>query len=89
MKFWRANYPSTTLLLNVHVDRFPGIVVLHHLRLQEERDEGGVGKELYILYFLEDGAGQELYISYLLEGGEGQVQEIVQHGTPAVQSHVK
>ena len=61
MKFGRANYPSTTLLLNVHVDRFPGIVVLHHLRLQEERDEGG----------------------------EGQVQEIVQHGTPAVQSHVK
>ena len=61
MKFWRANYPSTTLLLNVHVDRFPGIVVLHHLRLQEERDEGG----------------------------EVQVQEIVQHGTPAVQSHVK
>ena len=75
MKFGRANYPSTTLLLNVHVDRFPGIVVLHHLRLQEERDEGG--------------EGQKLYIFYLLEGGEGQVQEIVQHGTPAVQSHVK
>ena len=44
MKFGRANYPSTTLLLNVHVDRFPGIVVLHHLRLQEERDEGCAGK---------------------------------------------
>ena len=46
MKIGRANFPSTTLLLNVHVDRFPGIVVLHHLRLQEERDEGGAGREL-------------------------------------------
>ena len=73
----RVNYPCTILLFNVyfHVGRFPGFVVLHHLRLQEERDEGG--------------GGQESYISYLLEGGEGQVQEVVQHGTPVVQSNVK
>ena len=49
--------------------------MLHHLRLQEERDEGGAGQELYIFYFL--------------EGGAGQVKEVVQHGTPVVQSHVK
>ena len=72
MKFGRAYYPSTTLLLNVHVDRFPGIVVLHHLRLQEERDEGGGGQKLYIFYLLEGGGGQELFILYLLEGGAGQ-----------------
>ena len=77
MKFGRANYPCTTLLFNVqvHVGCSPGFVVLHHLRLQEERDEGGAGQELYIFYFL--------------EGGAGQVKEVVQHGTPVVQSHVK
>ena len=61
MKFGRVNYPCTTLLFNVHIGRFQGFVVLHHLRLQEERDEGGAG----------------------------QVQEVVQHGTPVVQSNVK
>ena len=46
----RAHYPSTTLLFNIHVGCFPGFVVLHHLRLQEERDEGGAGQEVYIFY---------------------------------------
>ena len=41
------------------------------------------------MYLLEGGGGQELYILYLFEGGEGQVQEVVQHGTPVVQSNVK
>ena len=58
----RAHYPSTTLLFNIHVGFFPGFVVLHHLRLQEERDEGDAGRELYISYLLEGGEGQELYI---------------------------
>ena len=73
----RVNYPCTILLFNVHVGRFPGFVVLHHLRLQEERDEGDAGRELYISYLLEGGEGQELYILYFLESSGGQELYII------------